>query len=288
MDRQKRHSYHAGRADQKERRLQTTHKNAKNCRASIPMKHTRLTEKITIKCSPEQAFDYTQDYNQRLRWDTFLKSAEILDGAPAAGPGVKTYCVARNGIGMETRYVSFNRPQTAAVKMTKSHLLFTSFLGSWTFKLIAPGHTEVTFLYAFRLRFPFSLCTRLIKNTLLRNVRQRLSDLKTNMEQQNNSHHNSKTNTQYFRQTWEETTGETLTDAWGGSDWYFETDEHLNVSRQIQVFRSGPILKYDDQHAADDYGALTDQPLDLTEHTPDAITQAEFEELWTKQQENKH
>lgn len=146
------------------------------------MKSVKFIEKIEIKCSPEFAFDYTQDYGQRLSWDTFLKKAELMDGATKADLGVKAYCVAKNGIGMETEYVSFNRPKATAIKMTKGTYLFKSFLGSWTFRDIKPDLTEVIFLYSFQVRFPFNIVTQLIKRNLQSNVKQRLKDLKTNIE----------------------------------------------------------------------------------------------------------
>lgn len=146
------------------------------------MEATKFSEAIVINCSPATAFDYTQDYNYRLRWDTFLKRAELMDGATRAGRGVKAYCVARNGLGMETEYVSFNRPKATAIKMTKGPYLFQSFLGSWTFKQLGKAQTEVIFLYSFKLRFPFRLFTPFIKKNLQANVRQRLTDLKTNIE----------------------------------------------------------------------------------------------------------
>lgn len=143
----------------------------------------RFLEKTTIKCSPELAFDYTQDYSQRLIWDTFLKKADLIEGAIHAGKGVKAYCVAKNGLGMVTEYVSFNRPKATAIKMTKGPFMFKSFLGSWNFKEIQTGLIEVIFLYSFQLRFPFNLATMLIKRNLQRNVRQRLKDLKRNIEE---------------------------------------------------------------------------------------------------------
>ena len=146
------------------------------------MESIKFAEKIEIKCAPEFAFDYTQDYNQRLHWDTFLKRAELIDGAATAERGVKAYCVAKNGLGMVTEYVSFNRPRATAIKMTKGPYLFKSFLGSWTFKEVQPGLTEVIFLYSFQLRFPFNLAAGFIKRNLQANVRQRLRDLKGNIE----------------------------------------------------------------------------------------------------------
>ena len=147
------------------------------------MESIKFTEKIEIKCSPEFAFDYTQDDKQRLTWDTFLKKAELIEGATTADKGVKAYCVAKNGLGMVTEYVSFNRPRATAIKMTKGPFMFKSFLGSWTFKEIQPNLTEIIFLYSFQLRFPFNLATGLIRRNLKTNVKQRLEDLKQNIEQ---------------------------------------------------------------------------------------------------------
>lgn len=147
------------------------------------MESIKFTEKKEIKCSAEFAFDYAQDYKQRLAWDTFLKKADLIEGATTAGIGVKAYCVAKNGLGMVTEYVSFNRPKATAIKMTKGPFMFKSFLGSWTFKEIQTDLTEVIFLYSFQLRFPFNLAAGLIRRKLQSNVSQRLEDLKKNIEE---------------------------------------------------------------------------------------------------------
>lgn len=147
------------------------------------MQQIKFSESIKINKPAEQVFDYTQDYNNRLAWDTFLKEAALINGAQTAGMHVKAYCVAHNGIGMETEYVSFNRPKVTAVKMTKGPYMFSSFLGSWTFKPVNINETEVIFLYSFSLRFPFNVFAFFIKRNLQKNVRQRLTDLKMNLEQ---------------------------------------------------------------------------------------------------------
>ena len=146
------------------------------------MESLKFTETIEINCDSEVVFDYTQDYNKRLTWDTFLKKAELIEGAIKASKGVKAYCVAKNGLGMETEYVTFNRPKATAVKMTKGPVMFKSFLGSWTFKELNPNSCKVIFLYSFKLRFPFSLFNKIIRRNLKANVRQRLIDLKANIE----------------------------------------------------------------------------------------------------------
>jgi len=145
----------------------------------------KFTETIVIEEISERVFDFTQDYSKRLSWDTFLKKAYLTDGAVNAAKGVKAYCVAKNGLGMTTEYITFNRPKVTAIKMTKGPYLFKSFLGSWIFKEIDENKTEVSFLYSFSLRFPFNLITGVIRNNLQKNVRQRLIDLKTNVENAN-------------------------------------------------------------------------------------------------------
>lgn len=146
------------------------------------MNAIKFTETIIIEANQEQVFDFTQDYNRRLKWDTFLKRADLIDGALAADKGVKAYCVAKNGLGMVTEYVTFNRPKVTAIKMTKGPFMFKSFLGSWTFRELTEAKTEVIFLYSFLLRFPFNILTKFIKRNLQANVKQRLIDLKNNIE----------------------------------------------------------------------------------------------------------
>jgi ribosome-associated toxin RatA of RatAB toxin-antitoxin module len=142
------------------------------------MEAIKFTESILIDEKAENVFDFTQDYNKRLKWDTFLKKADLIEGATTADKGVKAYCVAKNGLGMVTEYVTYNRPKVTAIKMTEGPFMFKSFLGSWTFKEISNDKTEVIFLYSFSLKFPFNILTKYIKTILHKNVQQRLIDLK--------------------------------------------------------------------------------------------------------------
>ncbi len=128
--------------------------------------------------SINEIFDLTQDYSIRLEWDTFLKKAQLLDGCAVACKGARAYCVDHHGIGMETEYVSFFRPRRVAVKMSKKHPIFRSFLGSWNFREMESDLTEVKFLYAYELRFPFTLLSIFIDRKLRREVQRRLEDLK--------------------------------------------------------------------------------------------------------------
>ena len=105
-------------------------------------------QSIEVAAEPGALFDLTQDYSHRLDWDPFLKEARLLGGAETPGVGVRAWCVARNGLGMETVYVSFNPPETCAVEMTRGPWFFRSFSGSWRFDRISPNRTRVTFTYS--------------------------------------------------------------------------------------------------------------------------------------------
>lgn len=141
----------------------------------------KFHESILIAKPQELVFDYTQDYANRLKWDTFLKEAVLLNTAEP-GKGVRAWCVSKHGLGMETEYVSFARPSVTAVKMTKGPFVFRSFAGSWKFEKISDFSTNVIFTYSFTFRFPFNLLTFFIKKVLQKNVKQRLVDLKNCLE----------------------------------------------------------------------------------------------------------
>jgi hypothetical protein len=142
-------------------------------------------QSIVIAASPGELFALTQNYTRRLEWDPFLRSAELMGGATAAGAGVRAYCVAKSGLGMETEYVSFNPPRTTAVKMTRGPWFLDSFAGSWRFEVVAPGQTRVGFRYHLRA-WPVWLSwllTPILGRVFARDTRKRLLALKAAVEE---------------------------------------------------------------------------------------------------------
>jgi ribosome-associated toxin RatA of RatAB toxin-antitoxin module len=137
-------------------------------------------QSIEVAAEPDVLFDLTQDYAHRLDWDPFLKEARLLGGAESPGVGVRAWCVARNGLGMETRYVSFNPPGACAVEMTKGPWFFRAFAGSWRFERIGPGRTKVTFTYSLVGRPTF--ISGLLRLIFARETRRRLEALKRAVE----------------------------------------------------------------------------------------------------------
>ena len=141
----------------------------------------KLIASIDIEENREIIFDYTQDYDKRLEWDTFLTEAYLID-AKEADKNVKAWCVSKQNLGMETEYVSFNRPKVTAIKMTKGPKMFKSFAGTWKFDELEKNKTKVTFIYSFAFNFPYTIVAPFIHLTLHKNVKQRLADLKKCIE----------------------------------------------------------------------------------------------------------
>lgn len=141
-------------------------------------------QQIDIRADSMALFRLTQDYDHRLDWDPFLKEARLVGGATTAGVGARAWCVARNGLGMETEYVSFRPPRVVAVKMTRGPAIISAFAGSWRFQDQGNGITRVIFRYHIAanprwLGFAFD---PILKRVFGHDVMQRLVALKRTVE----------------------------------------------------------------------------------------------------------
>jgi hypothetical protein len=69
---------------------------------------------------------------------------------------------------------------------------------------------------------------------------------------------------------------------WGRSAIYFETSEEGFVSRQIQLFESGIVLTYDEDHSHDEHGWLYLNPVYSDPPRTVAVTSKAFNEAWMR------
>ena len=147
-----------------------------------------ITCAVDIAAPAAGLFTLSQDYNRRLRWDPFLREARLLDGAQSAAVGVRAWCVAHNGLGMETTYVSFQPPTVVAVKMTRGPRIISSFAGSWRFTELPSQSgstcTRVVFRYqiAGRPHWLAFLLDPLLAAIIRRETQRRLFALKRAVE----------------------------------------------------------------------------------------------------------
>jgi Polyketide cyclase / dehydrase and lipid transport len=107
---------------------------------------------ILIRADRAAVFELTQDYARRLSWDPFLNVARLLGGATGPAVGVRAWCAAWYGLGMETEYVTFAPPGVAAVRMTRGPALLAAFAGTWRFEEAGPAVTRVVFRYHLKAR----------------------------------------------------------------------------------------------------------------------------------------
>jgi ribosome-associated toxin RatA of RatAB toxin-antitoxin module len=141
-------------------------------------------ESIMISGDPASLFRLSQDYDRRLEWDPFLRSAHLLGEAHQAGVGARAVCVAKSGWEMETEYVSFSPPRTTAVKMTRGPWFLDSFAGAWHFDEFESGRTRVSFRYNLRARPKWLawFLDPILARVFSRDTRQRLYALKEAVE----------------------------------------------------------------------------------------------------------
>jgi len=97
------------------------------------------------------AFDVVHDYPNRLCWDTLLREARTVGGATPAR-GVEAVCSARwtlGGLSFRTRYVTFRRPDLAAVTLTSWSPFFAGWAASMRHRDLDGGRSEVVYTLTF-------------------------------------------------------------------------------------------------------------------------------------------
>ena len=109
---------------------------------------------MTVPLDPARAFALSQTYGElRYRWDPFVREQRLVDGATAAGKGVRTWTRSRHGLTMVSEYVTFRPPTQVGMKMVSGPWFFRTFSGGWNFSPVGDGTaTAATWRYNFTIR----------------------------------------------------------------------------------------------------------------------------------------
>lgn len=95
----------------------------------------QVRAEVWIPVDRETCFAVSQTTGEaRRRWDPFIRHQHHLDGASAAGPGVRTLTKARLGPTMVSRYVSYRPPVSVGMTMESGPWFFARFGGGWRFE----------------------------------------------------------------------------------------------------------------------------------------------------------
>jgi hypothetical protein len=83
----------------------------------------------------------------------------------------------------------------------------------------------------------------------------------------------------FYSRAWNEARGG-AGGSWGKSQWFFATDDAGNVSKQVELYSGGQVLRYDETYVEDMHGRLAEKPLDLVEFEPFSIAEELFLQVW--------
>ena len=114
--------------------------------------HLVISQQMPASC--EQAFDLLHDYQRRLGWDTLLRRA-CTENDAAPGRGVVAVCTARRrfgGYSFRTRYVTFDRPRLAAIKLESRPPFFASWAASVRHEPLPEGRSTAKYTMTFRCK----------------------------------------------------------------------------------------------------------------------------------------
>jgi hypothetical protein len=137
----------------------------------------RVESTVTVPLDPETTFALSQTHGElRYRWDPFVREQRLLDGATAAGKGVKTWTRSRHKLVMVSEYVTFRPPQHVGMRMVSGPWFFRTFSGGWNFSPDGDGGTVATWRYNFtcRPRWLAPIADRIGVWLLGRDIRRRL------------------------------------------------------------------------------------------------------------------
>lgn len=117
------------------------------------MPHSSVTE--TIPARSAEVFLLLHDYGRRLEWDTLLKDARLSENWNEAQLHATSVCQGRwqlGGISLKTKYVSFNPPDVAAIKMVNRPPFFDTFAATIRHRDLSDGRSSIEYKYNFTAR----------------------------------------------------------------------------------------------------------------------------------------
>lgn len=110
----------------------------------------------TVNVPVDVAFAVSQTTGAlRRRWDPFIRSQMLMDGAEQPGRGVRTLTRHRLGWQMISEYVSYKPPHQVGMTMRSGPWFFRVFGGGWRFSEVGTEQTTAVWKYTFSCRPSF-------------------------------------------------------------------------------------------------------------------------------------
>ncbi len=154
-------------------------------RARHPTGERNVTAHIVVTqilpADVETVFDRVHDYRHRLEWDTLLRQAYTVEDAEP-GKDVVAVCAAKwwlGGYSFRTRYVTFDRPHIAAIRLESVPPFFASWAASIRHKPLPGDHSSATYTMTFTVkpRWAARVLEPVVRAVFRRETRRRLQAL---------------------------------------------------------------------------------------------------------------
>ena len=137
-----------------------------------------ISEISTFDRNIDWLFDFTQDFNNRQKWDKQTLEIDFIDDFIELKKGAKVYTKSTGGIYMETEYLTFKSPNELSIKMINTSPIFRDFIGTWNYESADKFKTTIKITYCFNLRFPYNLIKRKVLQKIRANMTEKLRLLK--------------------------------------------------------------------------------------------------------------
>ena len=95
-----------------------------------------VSESLVVARSPEDVWDFTQDYSRRHEWDASILEATVQESEPVPRVRIR----ARGGLDATFRYKLYRRPvQTSLAMEDVSSAMIAGGGGSWSYAAVDGG-----------------------------------------------------------------------------------------------------------------------------------------------------
>ena len=145
-----------------------------------------ISEIETFDRGIDWLFDFTQDFNNRKKWDKQTKEIDFIGDCVELKQGAKVYTKSLEGVYMETEYLTFKRPSEISIKMINKSSIFKDFIGTWNYEVAEECKTIIKITYCFNLIFPYNLLKSKVSKKIRMNMTKKLSLLKQYLSQLEN------------------------------------------------------------------------------------------------------
>ena len=116
---------------------------------------THIIESIKLNASPQQIWDYVQEYRQRAKWDVTTLHFKPID-ADRVDKNIRVFVRTSGLVPMEYEgiYVSYDPYAVSAVKMTYPirNVPFRQMAGAWRYKSLENGQTEFMMIFDYEVK----------------------------------------------------------------------------------------------------------------------------------------